>query len=556
MKSFVVIAIWILSMSFHGCQQGSGDLAGTGTKVGNAYVSGIVVNLQGTHDIAKIYLRSVDFISNQTPGYTESIGHEFQTCSDSTGSYSFNGIPEGEYLLEARSGDTLGVLRNNIKIGVDDMERVLGCDTLRKTGTLTGTLALPEADSGCSFVVVLPGFATNVCPDNDGNFQINNLSSGSYSLQINNVSNRQNVWDTIGVRIGSDSISFISILSLSAYWKVLDYSGLSGSAVSSLTMCMWNNFKVVAYSNQSADQNIEVKIFKDTIWDTFGGSSLQFRAFGTEPKLVSGNNQLFLGFIKDANSQLVFHKWDSGAWKPFGETAISCLPYSKYSATVCSTELFVSFSDSVVGGRLSVVRTQGEKWLICGQRGLSKGKVKNHALVVLNDVPLVVFSDSDSADKMNVLMFTGVDWKDISPVNVKINSKSVLSSVIWQGKLIVGYSDSYCGERASAIAWNGLNWETLGLTGFTIIPINEIKLGTDGNSIYAGIIQDSPISQIKVFALANKGWNQLSVNRLPWSPILSLEIIVENNIPSISVIESMFANKISALEFVPVNQLP
>lgn len=93
------LALSLLLLLLFSC---SDDVSGTASQAGNGFVSGIVTDSNGTVSDATVWLRSSGFLADTSGDSTE----VFETFSNDTGYFSFDSVPQGDYMVEVRLNDS------------------------------------------------------------------------------------------------------------------------------------------------------------------------------------------------------------------------------------------------------------------------------------------------------------------------------------------------------------------------------------------------------------------------------------------------------------------
>lgn len=172
----LIVAISII-MSILNCS--SGDVAGTGTQVGNGIVSGIAVSdsLGTIIGNADVFLRDISFLAD-TSGAVEEL---YITKTDEYGYFVFDNIPEGDYAVEIRANDSiLGMHRFTLPSNGYDAGKV----QLRPSGSYFGVVDTSKIALGKHFYARVFGLNILAQVNRFGEFYYPRLPAGMQILHI------------------------------------------------------------------------------------------------------------------------------------------------------------------------------------------------------------------------------------------------------------------------------------------------------------------------------------------------------------------------------------
>jgi hypothetical protein len=74
----------------------------------------------------------------------------------------------------------------------------------------------------------------------------------------------------------------------------------------------------------------------------------------------------------------------------------------------------IGFKEIVDSSKASVMRFDGNSWIVVGKRRFSNGSAGEPKLVLgQNDTPFMVYQDGGNGDKLTVMKFDGLNWNSI-----------------------------------------------------------------------------------------------------------------------------------------------
>ena len=132
-------------------------------------------------------------------------------------------------------------------------------------------------------------------------------------------------------------------------------------------------------------------------------------------------------------------------WVSVGGGEIDPARASSGKLAVSSGVPYAVFSDSSVGGKLSVMTLSGTKWTNVGTPGFTPTSVDQYVLYIDNGTPYVVFSaysSTASGETLNVMKFDGSKWVSVGNANFGLVAYSSLSLVVSAGVPYVAFSDT------------------------------------------------------------------------------------------------------------------
>jgi hypothetical protein len=177
-----ILAMTLLAVIGFGCRE---RLSDGGTETTNGTVVGIAQYADGNLAAgARISLRPSRYLADINSSTENSGTNRLETRSDEQGRFQLSGIDPGEYAIEINDGKA-----NAAWVSFEmspSLEKVnLSSNTLLRTATLSGSLKSPGKLEGLLVYIRVFGLERKTFADRDGNFVLQDMPPGSYSLRIN-----------------------------------------------------------------------------------------------------------------------------------------------------------------------------------------------------------------------------------------------------------------------------------------------------------------------------------------------------------------------------------
>jgi hypothetical protein len=200
--------LFLITCFFYACSIWNGEsdeVAGTGTGTGNS-ISGKIYYPDSTlAQEVPVKLRSSNYL--KTPGeLAKAAADSLDDVTDSDGSFKLDSIESGSYLLEINDGSYGMALEIHFAPGTET-EMDLKIALLKLNGTLTGTVLLPTGIQGPVFVQVFGlEYLAQVDPVT-GEFVLENLPEGEYTIRASTSSPMLSAVDTSCMVISGETTS-------------------------------------------------------------------------------------------------------------------------------------------------------------------------------------------------------------------------------------------------------------------------------------------------------------------------------------------------------------
>ncbi|MDB5103484.1 MAG: Inosine/uridine-preferring nucleoside hydrolase [Fibrobacteres bacterium] len=182
-------------------------VAGGGSETEYISLTGLLTTPSGAAAAGcRIAIRPVGFLYD--PEFPKGPG-ERDTVTDAKGSFSVKGLPEGEYLVEAAQGDSLGfAVRTSVAAKPDDTVRnAVGArlvGSLQPNGTLT--VGIAEAKADLDYYILVFGMERRALADSNGIARVT-LPPGAYRVRVISGSRdlAPQTFSEVIIRSGSDT---------------------------------------------------------------------------------------------------------------------------------------------------------------------------------------------------------------------------------------------------------------------------------------------------------------------------------------------------------------
>ncbi len=180
MKYALLSILIIVNILFSCGKQISGNVTQTGNPVGLRGKFFLADGRTPAGNIPVTILKQISLGDTGLHGSTKTDIRSYIT--DEKGFFSEDNIDTGLYVVEAFSGDTLKARVDSVHI--EENKEVVISDTLKKTGTICGTVYLSEGGDARKVFILAYGSNIVVTPDSSGSFCIDKLAEGTYDLRI------------------------------------------------------------------------------------------------------------------------------------------------------------------------------------------------------------------------------------------------------------------------------------------------------------------------------------------------------------------------------------
>ena len=149
-------------------------------------IGGVNITLENSNGVFSVSVLSANIgITNGTRSINGSRSAAANTTTAADGSFTLSNIPAGNYFLYASSQNSLEkAIRTNVTVTANQTINT-GILPLTPVGSINGKITLDSAsDNVWGFIVSVAGTSLMAMTDIEGNFEINGIPSGSYTILI------------------------------------------------------------------------------------------------------------------------------------------------------------------------------------------------------------------------------------------------------------------------------------------------------------------------------------------------------------------------------------
>jgi hypothetical protein len=129
-----------------------------------------------------------------------------------------------------------------------------------------------------------------------------------------------------------------------------------------------------------------------------------------------------------------------------------------------SDQPYVAFTDWKYDGKATVMKLDGNQWVVVGNAGFSNGTANFIQLIFnSNGQPFIAYMDEGLAEKAAVMKFEGVSWVSIGNPGIS-DSSAFFTRLAFSpsGELFIAYSDFAFNRKATVKKFDGNNWNDVG----------------------------------------------------------------------------------------------
>jgi hypothetical protein len=207
-----MLFLMLLSLFMFRCSNPT-EVSG-GSEVGNARVIAGTFIYEGGAAAANVTvnLRPKDYLPQ--PGFAKALVTEASVITDSNGYFAMDSVDSGTYVIQALDDSARGVFIDPIPVPYTYDTLDLAEDTLKATGSITGTILISGTPGSPRINVLIYGRDNISVPDSTGSFTIDNIAEGSYDLHIITENNVYPTKDSADIHVISGASTDLDTLSL------------------------------------------------------------------------------------------------------------------------------------------------------------------------------------------------------------------------------------------------------------------------------------------------------------------------------------------------------
>ena len=239
-------------------------------------------------------------------------------------------------------------------------------------------------------------------------------------------------------------------------------------------------------------------------------------ASGTGP--MGGASGQANQLIADAGSS----GWTTVGTNDAGAIAPNAASYGRLS--VAGSVPYAIFSDSLNGGKLSLLKLTGGKWSAVGNAGFSSESVyDSYALYVDGTTPYVAYA-GDTSSGLNVMKFNGSAWVLVGAANfATFTGYGGISLAVSNGVVYVAFIDgSY---KLHVMTYTGSTWVDVGGVPVATSVYTYSIMGLFNGAIYVAY-NDSSKAVMNLATWTGTAWTIVATSTYTideyWAPIITV----------------------------------
>ncbi|GEM_PF-1342488 len=346
-------------------------------------------------------------------------------------------------------------------------------------------------------------------------------------------------------------------------WSVFGSAGISNNEASWVRIAVdTTDQPFVAYSNMSANLDVEVQTYKNGSWQQLGQAGF---ASGMDLSLAlnkTGNpvvamvqwhlpmvNQASVMEVNGTSSTYIGNQWFSA-----GDT------YHTWIDINSSGEPWVVYQDAANNNKLSVMRYENA-WLNVGPAGFTNGWSFNPVIKFnIYDTAYVAFRDGSQNGKASVMKFNGTAWEYVGMPGISNGDADSLSLAFSPDNLpCVSFCASGDNWKASVMKFDGTSWVYIGNEGFTSGAAGWTNLGFNvmGSPVIA--FQDGGHGN-KASVMEYLGGNWIYIGAPGFSPgsvtWVSMAVSRINGRYFVAFSDGANTNKVTVMEYNDIEGIP
>lgn len=181
------------------------------------------------------------------------------------------------------------------------------------------------------------------------------------------------------------------------------------------------------------------------LWLKVGGQavSTDIAVYYYQDVIVDNDGNVYLAYCSHQNQYLTVFRYNGTEWELLGDN-VADGPIKGVDVALDSQQNFyVSYADSNMESKMSVIKYDGEEWSYVGQRAFSEaGSDSYQSLTMLYDAPCVVYTDNAMGYKASSMYFKSANFF-YPPTNLSVELVGEDDAVIsWEAPQ-VGTPTSY-----------------------------------------------------------------------------------------------------------------
>jgi len=170
---------------------------------------------------------------------------------------------------------------------------------------------------------------------------------------------------------------------------------------------------------------------------------------------------------------------------------------------------YIAYSDYVGnGGKVKVMKYNGNSWGTVGNAGFSAGLVQNISLGFNGNTPYVAYQDKSNGNKATVMMYNGSSWVTVGNAGFSAGQANGIVLAFNGNTPYVVFGN--LNDKTTVMMYNGSNWITEGNDGFSVSNAGYFSLAFNGSIPYVAY-QDATSNSYKVTVMMYNGSSWVNV---------------------------------------------
>ena len=280
-------------------------------------------------------------------------------------------------------------------------------------------------------------------------------------------------------------------------WGYVGSAGFTANAVVGGPLAIAfdsTNRPYVAFVDASLGGNTNtVMRWNGTAWVTVGSAGAAGGS-GTSPSLaVNSASNVFVAYSDSlVGAKLTVMSYNGSTWSALGGADFSPGAATGVALALDSVGLpWVAYQDSANSGFATVQRWNGSAWNVVGSAGFSGGTDLANSLVLdSSDQPALAFSAFGTA---SVWRFNGSSWAQLGGAVTTVGGIGIKLVRDASNVLTVGYAEQISASSPVTVKqWDGTSWNTVGSADFSIGGTTQVDLAVSpAGRLYAGYVDSS-----------------------------------------------------------------
>ncbi len=212
LRIVILLMAWVMLT----CESESPVSSGWGSETTNGITASLRYPDGSPVPGARVRLRPSSYLF----GESAKVGTVRDTTSGADGTFGFTDIPADSYTLEIETDTGYGLLFR-VAPGITDSSWVdLGESKLRKTGKISGSVRMVNIPKEATITVRIYGVDRSTTVDLSGEYSIDDLPPGTYSLRLSSAGTEVGAVDIPSVTVDEDASTFVGETNMPIDYRV------------------------------------------------------------------------------------------------------------------------------------------------------------------------------------------------------------------------------------------------------------------------------------------------------------------------------------------------